>query len=320
MHQRTLRKPETFKGDWGKVVDDPISPRGFIMRRHGVACLLLVAVAFMTAKADQDVVTLKTYKAKAGDRVKTTKTDKSKHTLSAVVSGKAEKKDESGTKNIVYVDEIITAGEGDAKPVKLKRTYEKYDVTKSGKDEAGGPPLNTAILIEKKGEKYQFTINNKPVNFGLSAQLSAEFDQTGPRLEDALLPGKAVKTGDTWKVDGGKIASWFGPTGKAVVDADKSVINAKLVKTYQNDGKQFGVLEFDGELVVTAIGEKLPFKVKSGSKIAVKMTVDACIDGTDPAMKIDGTGSVKIDAEVLGNPLTLDGNGSFTEMRELLKK
>jgi hypothetical protein len=303
-----------------RVGDDPTSPRGFIMLRYGIAGLMIAVVMLMTAKADQDTVTLKAYKLKDGNRIKISRTEKSKGSATVVLAGKTQTKEESGTKNIVYVDEIITAGAGDGRPVKLKRTYEKYDVTRSGKDEAGGPPLNTPILIEKKGEKYQFTINNEPVKLSLAVQLAAEFDQTGPRLEVALLPGKAVKAGETWKVDGAKIASWFGPAGKAVVDADKSVINAKLVKTYQQDQKQFGVLEFDGELVVAAFGQNAAIKVKPGSKIGVKMTVDACIDGTDPAMKIDGTASVKLDAEVFGGPLTLEGGGPFTETRELLKK
>jgi hypothetical protein len=290
------------------------------MLRSGIAGLLAIAVAFMTAKADQDAVTLKVYKLKDGDLIRTTKTEKTKGTVTLVAGGKTQTKDDAGTKNMVYADEIITAGEGDARPVKLKRTYEKYQVTKNGKDESGGPPLNTAILIEKKGDKYQFTVKGNPVEAGLAQQLSAEFDKPGPRAEEVLLPGKPVKPGDTWKVDGAKIASGLGAAGKAVIDTDKTVMNGKLVKTYQKDGKLFGVLEFDGELVVAGLGEKVPIKVKPGSKIGVKMTVDACVDGTDAAMKIDGTLSLKFDAEALGNAITVDGGGTITQTQELLKK
>ena len=289
------------------------------MLRYGVVGLVMsVGAAAVVLAGGQEAVTLKITKPKAGDRIRVTKTEKMKSSVTFGAGGKSFSKDDDVTKTIVYVDEVVTAGE--PRPAKLKRTYEKYDVTGGNKNEPT-PPLNTAITIEKTGGKYTFTTDGKPVEGPFASKLSAEFDKGssgGPKPGD-ILPDKPVKPGDTWKIDGAKLASFAGD-GKTAIDPDKSSISGKLLKTYQKDGKQFGVIELTGEIVIKELGEKSPVKIKPGSKMGVKATIDACVDGTDPSLKMDGVMTVRLEGEGGGATLSISGDGTMTETQELLKK
>lgn len=281
----------------------------------------LVGLLAASAAGQQDAVTIKVRTPKAGDRLKVTKTEKSTATTTFTAGGQTQSKDEGGTTSMAYVDEIITPGEGSGKPLKLTRTYEKYEVTKGEKNEPA-PPLKTAILIEKKGDKYEFSADGKPLDAAVAGKLSGEFNKAGgtPRAED-LLPGKPVKPGDTWKVEGEKLAKLLGGAGgQFVIDPEKSAVNGKLVKTYLKDGKQFGVVEYDIDLAITSLGEKGAFKMKPGSKMGMKMTMDGCIDGSMTMNTMTGKLSMKIDGEGMGISLTVVADGTVTGTEELLTK
>lgn len=266
----------------------------------------------------QDAVTIRPPKLNAGDRVRTTKTEKTTSNVAFSVKGQAQKKDETTTRTVVYVDEVVTANDKGGKPLKLKRTYEKYDVSKGvgGKDEPA-PPLNTPITIEKKGDKYEFS-SDKPLDKGFAAKLSAEFDKASN--PEAVLPDKPVKPGDTWKIEGKKLDGLFGGDSPGVLDADKSSVTGKLVKTYQKEGKQFGVIEYTGTIAIKGLGEKVPLTVKAGSGMDVKMTMDGCIDGSTPAGDMKGSMKIKMDAEGMGITMTVSADGTITETQVLLKK
>jgi hypothetical protein len=286
------------------------------MRRFAFA----VIVVFAATAVAQEAVMIKLARPKAGDSVRVTRTEKTKTTTTIGAGGKTQKKDEVVTKSVVYVDEIITPGEGGKKPLKLKRTYEKYEVSKGGKEDAG-PPLDKTILIEKKGESYTYTIDGKPVEAAVAAKLAADFDKSADKARpEDLLPDKAVKPGDTWKIDGAKLVASLGAEAKNTIDADKTAINGKLVKTYRKDGKLFGVAEFDGDIVIASLGDKLPVKVKPGAKMGIKMTVDACIDGTTPGLKMDGKLTIAMEAEGGGITLTVAADGTIAMTEELLPK
>jgi hypothetical protein len=238
--------------------------------------------------------------------------------LSFAAGGKSDAKDEVEDKTIVYTDEIITAAEGSGKPVKLKRTYTKYDVLKDGKN-LDGAPLDSPILIEKKDGKYTFTCQ-KELSPGFEKKLVGEFERdAGAPSVEKLLPGKPVKPGETWKIDVSKLPGLAGNEG-LVVDADASELTGKLVKTYQKGGKQFGVLEFTGHLAIKSFGPKSPVKLKAGSKMGIKMTAEGCIDGTDPSGTTKGSLSIKVDGDGGGISISVAGEGTMTSTEELLPK
>jgi hypothetical protein len=285
--------------------------------RVGLGAVLVLAVA--ASAAGQDAVTLKVARPKDGDRVKVTKSEKTKSTTTFAAGGKTQAKDDVLTRTVVYVDEVVTADPKGGKPTKLRRTYEKYDVTKGGKADAG-PPLNTPILIEKKGDKYEFTAD-KPLDPGFAAALSADFNRPGGSSRDEdLLPDNPVRPGDTWKVDGKKIVAAIGSDGGLVIDEQASSLTGRLVKTYRKDGKLFGVMEYAGEIVIKSLGEKASLRVKAGSKMGMKLTREACVDGTDPSATTVGDLSARIEAEGMGLMLTLAADGKTTNTEELLPK
>ncbi len=285
------------------------------MRQFGFAGIL-VGLLSMTA-VGQEAVTIKVGKPVAGDRIKTTKNDKMTSKVNFTVNGKADSKDDVESKLIVYTDEIITAALETGKPVKLKRTYEKYEVVKGGKEQTG-PPLNAPILIEKKGGKYAVS-SDKELDAGFTTRLAAEFDRDNSGMGiERLLPTKPVKAGDTWKVDLSKLPGF---TGDAMsIDVDASELTGKLVKTFAKGGKQYGVLEYTGSIAIKNLGAKSPLKLKAGSAMGLKMVGEACIDGTDPSSKMTGTLSIKMEGEGGGIALSITADGTMGSIDELLSK
>src|SRR5262249_51888526 len=160
-----------------------------------------------------------------------------------------------------------------------------------------------------KGDKYEFTAD-KPLDKGFTTKLSAEFDKaTDPA---AILPDKPVKPGDTWKIDGKKLEGLLGGESPGVLDPDKSAVSGKRVKTYQKDGRGFGVSEYAGTIAIRGLGEKVPLTVKAGSR-DVKMTMDGCIDGSTPAGDMKGTMKLKLDAEGGGISMSVAADGTMSE-------
>ncbi|WP_439628994.1 hypothetical protein [Gemmata sp.] len=284
------------------------------MRTLALAAALFGLTA-LSAPA-QDAVTIKIAKLVAGDRVKVTKNEKMTSKIDFTAGGNSNTKDDVEAKSIVYTDVVITANDGVGKPLKLKRTYEKYELTKGGKA-ADGPPLNAAILIEKKNGKYTATAE-QPLDPIFSAKLTAEFDRDGGMGIDRLLPGKPVKAGDTWKVDVSKLPGISGDG--LTIDAEKSELTGKLLKTFEKGGKQLGELEYTGTIALKSLGAKSPVKLKDGSLMKLKMTGEACIDGTDPSNRMTGTLTIKMEGEGGGVTLSLTADGTIASSEELLPK
>lgn len=285
------------------------------MRTFGFAAAL-VGLAALSAPG-QEPVTIKIGKLVAGDRVKVTKNEKMASKIAFTAGGKTEGKDDVETKSIVYTDVIITANDGVGKPLKLKRTYEKYEVTKGGRA-TDGPPLNAGILIEKKDGKYTASAE-QPLPPTFSEKLVSEFDRDGAAMGiERLLPGKPVKPGDTWKVDVSKLPGISGD-GLAI-DAEKSELSGKLLKTFEKGGKKFGELEYTGTIALKSLGAKSAVKLKDGSTMKLKMTGEACIDGTDPSNRMTGTLAIKMEGEGGGVTLSLSADGTIASYEELLQK
>ncbi|MCI0703220.1 MAG: hypothetical protein L0241_19245 [Planctomycetia bacterium] len=286
------------------------------MRRFGLAGVFAVVLGFSAVA--QDAVEIKIAHPKAGDRLKVTKTEKSTMVMTVEFGGKTDKKTEPESSSVVFVDEIITAGEKGGKPLKLKRTYEKYESEKSGKKTAA-PPLKTAILIEKKDKMYEFSVDGKPLEKEFAKKLDGEFNKKDNDLKtEFFLPGKAVKVGETWKIDGAKFAKAFAESGKLAFDGDKTVVTGKLIKMYKKQGKPYGVMEFTVEAPIKDLGVGLT--IKAGSVANFKLTVDVNIDGTDPSEQLNGKLAFKIDAEGMGATLAMTIEGTMTENKQLLPK
>ncbi len=244
----------------------------------GVIAALLAASA-----AGQDAVEIKIGYPKAGDRAKVTIEEKNETKLSLKIQGKEQGKDEVKTKSLVYVDEVIENPAGGKQPTKVKRSYEKAVTGNAGVDTTLGIEGKT-VLIEKKGEKFAFSVDGKAVDAESRKLLDAEFNKADKDdSREMMFPKKAVKPGDTWTIDAEKLSKSLNDKDFKV-DAAKLVANGKLVKAYTKDGNQFGVIEVNVTVPITDLGPKSPIKLKEG-KLTVAISGDAVIDGTSPQGK-----------------------------------
>ncbi len=248
---------------------------------------ILVAVCVGTTtvpSSAQEAVTIKPpVAAKAGEKLRVTDVEKSKTVMDFVIGGEKMLKVEEDSRSVVYVQEVVTAaGKGDAKPLKLTRTYEKFDATEQGKP-VSGPPLDVAIVIEKKKDTYTFAAGDKKLDAGFLKKLDGEFNapDTGKNFPD-FLPTKPVKTGDTWKLPAKRLflnreADDDGPK----LDTDKLVSGGRVLKVYRKGGERFVVLEMSFAAPMLTLGKDAP-KITEAS-MSAKLTIDFCPDRTTPA-------------------------------------
>lgn len=277
------------------------------MRCIGITAIALVVVALAAPGRGQDAVNIKIAYPQPGQRVKMIVDDKANQKASFVIGGQPQTAEDVREKSLVYTDEILENPKNEARATKMKRTYEKARITEKGKPVVLDVEGKT-VLIEKSGEAYKFTVDGKALTGDSQKLLSDEFgkgDKKDPR--QVMLPKGAVKPGETWKIDVAELVKMMGPDGPQLAK-DKVVATGKLVKTYQQGGKQFGVVEYAVDAPITGLGAKDGFTVKDG-KLTLTMNGDGCIDGTSPSGKtetgmkfiIAGTSSgidVKVDVDL----------------------
>jgi hypothetical protein len=268
------------------------------MRR--TLAILVVGLAAVTLRADDGPVTIKVRQSGPGDKVKETKTETTTQKVAATVMGMDMTKEEQSTSRFVYTEEVVSKPAGAKRATKLRRVYEKAEVTKNGEKQNVGLDGKT-VVVEKAGDGYTITVDgNEPA--GLAAELlQKEFRKEKQVTEEDLLPRQPVKVGGTWKIDLDKFAK--DAEGELDIDAAKSTGTGKLVKVYDKGGKKFGVMEITFDLVVTkAGGGGQEVELKAGSKMKLVAVMDACIDGSSA----DGTGKITTTGDLAGSVMGID--------------
>lgn len=280
----------------------------------------LLAMALVTWVAAQDgPVTIKLKKGGAGTVTKETKTEKAENKVGISIMGMVQNKVEGGSSKFVYTDEVIEQPAGAKKPTKLKRAYETAEL-KTTADQGGIDLAGKTVLIEKKGDKYEFTADGKPLPAKAATFLDKEFNKKTEADEEAFLPKKPVKVGDTWKPDLPALTKELASEGMTV-DVDKSKATATLKKVYKKGDATFGVIEVDLELLVTKVGGGgMEIPLNDGSKLAIKVELDGCIDGTLTTGTSKMTLKGNLAGEVMGVALTIaltaDNTGSSEEVKK----
>lgn len=288
----------------------------------GVALVAGLLTGSRSTAADETYA-IKLYKSKKGDKIEHEKTESGTTTVTLTIAGTDNKQDIKSSKKEVYVEETLERKEGAPKATKLTRTYsaaEKTEGDKTTKHVYAGQTL----LIEKKGEKYTFTIKGEPLDADDAKELDRSFNPKGydPQTED-FLPDGPVKVGAGWTVPTAKSEKVFKSLGEEQMklDAKKSSITGKLLKAYKKDGVQYGVLEFTFTVVITEIDVGGEFvKAKDGSKMVIKGTSDTCIDGTLEFEDSNLEVSLDITAEVPNGSLTLSSKSTGRETARPAKK
>ena len=276
-----------------------------------------------SASAADESYTLKLYKSKKGDKTENEKTEDSKNDIAISVMGTNNKQEIAGGKKEIYTEEILEKKDGDRKATKLTRTYTAAEKTEKG-ETTKSVYAGETVLIEKKGDKYEFSVKGKALKEDEAPELFKSFNKDDEPQSEDFLPKDAVKVGDTWKVAADKTEKMFKALGeeKMKLDAKKSTVTGKLLKVYKKDGAQFGTLEMTIEVIVTEIDLGGEFaKTKAGSKLTIKATIDTCIDGS--VNFEDGKMDVKVElgAELPnGGTFAITGTSTGIEKTRAAKK
>jgi hypothetical protein len=177
------------------------------------------------------------------------------------------------------------------RPTRLKRTYDKAQVTTADKTE-DLPYQGKTVLIERKGKEYEFRIDGGEALMGPEARLLAEeFNKTPedePDLQKAALPQKAVAVNESWQIDMAPFASTYAKATQLPIIAARSEGTGKLVRVFTKDGVRFGVIALHLEMPlkegeVGKEGNKMT--LQAGGKWVVDITLEGCIDGS----RLDGS-------------------------------
>jgi hypothetical protein len=231
----------------------------------------------------QESYTLKLKETAQGDSYLFRHTDNIKTTTKIVDDQGNSQKALTDTrgKAFAYVESILQKPAGQAVPTALRRGYRKAVI--SWNDRTQTLPMDgLAVLIDKKDDKYEYRLEN---GAKLTAEDIAELDldfnkRTFNFLDQDVLPAKAVKLKDTWSLDGAVLLQGMSKDELQKFDRDKAKLNATLVKVYDKNKSQFGVVEFQFELPLAAgamVGKG--FKVLGG-KLVIQGTFDGCVDGS----------------------------------------
>jgi hypothetical protein len=288
------------------------------MSRFGFAAAYVVVCA--CAAIGEEPVTLKRAESwKAGDKVRYTETEKSKHASDFTVLGKTTKQTGEGSRLIVYVEEIQKVGKDGARPLKVTRTYEKFECGEDGKEEVG-PPLNAPIVIEKKGDKYTFDAGGKKIDEEFAKKLDNEFNTPDDgKAVDGFVPDKPVRPGDTWKLPEKGLFGPFGAGGEGMkLDLKKLTATGKFVKVVTRAGRRFAEVEYVLAAPILQLGPGNDLAVQEGS-FAANFTVEMSLDGrggggttTTNKMNVKLTGK--------GSTVTISHESKNTTTEELLNK
>jgi hypothetical protein len=250
-----------------------------------------------------------------------------------------------------YTDKVLERPKGSSVPTKVKRVYEKPVVEAPVETGAKGgfsyeQSFTPKILIEKKGTHYEFCFEggevlkkgtndlNAPDVFQSDSSIIAEAlhkatndlyndlnDEFNKREQDkqtkALLPPGPVAVNETWKMINSKeFLPEYGNNGDSIQDF-KSEGTAKLVKVYKKDARLYGVIDAVFDFQFKAVIKKDAAAIAPPAidvKGTVKLTFDACIDGTF----VEQSFNAKMEMQV-GTATTKTGSKDY-KVKELRSK
>ena len=253
--------------------------------------ILSVAVVFglvagpAWGQGDDKAYMIKIKKSAKGSTERVAKAEQSTQTIRVTDNNNLlHEKDEKKAKEFVYVETILERP-GAQKATKLKRKYEKAVKTRDGKATTL-PYQGKTVLIEKKGDRYEFRVEGDEELTGDAAEeLTKEFNKKGEvdeaTLEKLLLPAKAVKVGESWDIDAKRVEKAFGESAELEVAPGKTKATGKLVRAYQKGGRQYGVISLHLRLALKSVGQDgSKLVLQPNSHLAFEVRVDGCIDGS----------------------------------------
>lgn len=292
------------------------------MARSLTCAALLLAVALPVA-AD-DAYTIKLYKEKEGDVFKKTTVKKTDGTVVFAIGDMKGNEKQKGKEDVAYTEEILKWPADAKRATKLQRTYEKVDKTSDKGEEMKSYLVGKTVVVDRSKDKPAYTVDGKPPTDDQQKELDAEFGEEKSDFDKHdMLPGKAVKVGDTWTLDKKKVIAALGAKSKFGFDEEKSSFTGKLVKAAKKDGALHGTLEFTLKFAVTEfpLGPNMAVPTEAGSAMTIKATIDCCLDGTVPGEKSEMAMTMVVKAKLpMDGKLEIDGTVTGSETEEPVKK
>lgn len=272
--------------------------------------VLLGLVLVVPVGAD-DAYTLKLYELAKGDTILIERVDVDEvHLVTRDAEGKQvdEKRQKQAT-TLVFWEQVLEKPAGAARPTKMRRGFGTASIQAGGEEQKIGL-AGKVVLIELQEGRYRFFVDNKELMGAETDFLDKEFNRAGsqrPFRYDMILPGKPVKLNEAWDVDAATwIESLRAATGLGFV-ADKISSSGQLLKTSLKDDKRYGTLAFRLEAPLKTYrkaGQDLP--VLEGGRLALQVTLDVAIDGSEPfgTLKLAGQTSFEVAADADGQKYT----------------
>jgi hypothetical protein len=284
----------------------------FMLRKMGLLILVGLLAAAAPVRVD-DAYNIKLKKSGKGE-VSHHKKNSTEIANFKVENGDGKVVNEKKEKKIVIEEykETLVEKEKGKRATKIRREYSKA-TTKTGDKETTLPYDGKTLLIEKKGDKYHFTIEDGAELTGkdaadLDRSFNKESKDNEEDLEKAFLPKKAVKVNETWKVDTDELIKALDKDTKSPFPVDKSKASGtgKLLRAYKKDGRQFGVFDIQIDMPLKGefpLGKDQGAPVQEGSKMTMRFKGDACIDGSSS----DSEGEMSMDIDLVATFKGPDG-------------
>jgi hypothetical protein len=277
-----------------------------------LTAFVLVGCFAISVAAQDKTFEIKLKKETRGDRIQVTSTETGDIDFKIELMGQEMGKGEKKTVKLDFIEEVVERDADAKKASKLKRTYTKAERTKDG-EMVKLPYHGQAVLIQKKKDKYLFTMGGEELSEDDAEELEGEFNESDIPLDDEdFLPGKPVRLNEVWTLDNAKIAKAFDAGGPLGLDTKTTRITGKLTKVYEKDGCQFGVIALDLKLGIQELrvdGQEIA--MKPGSTIVATIILDVCIDGTVHTGTEKGTMKFDLKGNIPNGSLVVSGTAEF---------
>ena len=173
------------------------------------------------------------------------------------------------------------------KAVRERRHFTKATVNIDADERTEPFEGKTLLFIARDGGGHKVvTENGEALPEAIVAQLeqSASQFEGSPVTYQEMLPPHPVRVGESWNINA---ATWI---KRDDIELRVARAHSTLTKVYRKDNRLFGVIETRVEVdlrSMTVIGRKLA--MQPGSRIIMRSSMDACIDGTSTECVEQGT-------------------------------
>lgn len=257
------------------------------------AVFLLTLAGAMTAgpAAAQEKYTIKLKELSAGETWKVDMEQTASFKVKETIEKEKEPRIITGANSLhdVFIETILEKPAGAKAATKAKRVYQQAlrESTDVNAKEKQRPYHGKTVLIEKKGDKYEFRIEGGSVVENDPALLG-DFEQDRQQNKKLFVPPGPVAVKDSWKADP---ALFLGDLAKTSdLKVAKAEGTATLVKVYKKEGRLYGIIEANVVLEFTAKSrdDKPGQGTTTDSKAHLQLTFDGCIDGSFAETHIKG--------------------------------